>query len=222
MKKIDLEEATRRLFEFRPDEAYTIDEVLWHYRRWHVVAFRCRRGEVCIKAGAPATEFAVVVSGILHVKMPSDIGDDILMRVVKQGEYVGLSLLFTQESKYQFDVIAATNADVVMFNVAEVRKWRTDPASQPLYNYIGLLMGNVIREAMMRSMILSGRDIAERLRRYLTVRMDAERSRSVAIRGTSADLANYLGVNKCALSRAIGRMRAEGKIKFERNVFTVL
>jgi len=222
MKKVKLEAAARRLFAFRPDEAYSFEEVFCQFQRWKAQAFLCKRGEFCFRTGAPATEFAAVVSGSLHVRMRSPIGDDILIRAVRPGEYVGLPLIYTREETHPFDVVAAAATELITFNVEEVRKWRTDPESRPLYDNIGRMMGKIIRDAQVKAVIMSGRDIAERLRRYLAFRMERDGSRTVAIPGTSADLAHYLGVNKCALSRTIGHLRAEGKIEFKRDVFTVL
>jgi len=222
MKKLDLWKTTRKQFAYRPDDAYTLDEVYEQFQRWGAEVFQCRRGEICLKAGSPATQFMLVVSGIVHVMQPSEIGDDILVRVASNGEYLGLPLLFTQEKVHPYDVVVASKAEVVLFKVDEVRKWRTDPKSQPLYNFIGQLMGNVIHEAQTRALILSGQDIAERLRRWLAVQVERGGSRTVPVPGTCADLAKYLGVNRSALSRTIRNLRTEGKIEFKRNVFVVL
>jgi len=223
MKKIDLKEATRKLFEFRPDEAYSEDEVYRLWCQWKTKAFQCQKGEVCFKSGGPATKFAVVVRGLLHVRMPCPIGEDVLIRAVRPGEYVGLPLLYAREKAYPFDVVAAApETEIAVFKVDVVRRWRTDPKARPLFDFIGSLMGKNIRDLQLKAMILDGRDIIERLRRYLSVRMEAEGSRTIAIPGTSADLADYLSVNRFALSRAIHRLKDEGKIEFKRNVFTVL
>jgi len=222
MKKIDLDETTRKIFRFRPDEAYTVEEVLGQFRRWRAEAFQCRRGEVCLKAGAPAREFLVIGSGQLHIKQPSEFGDDVLVRVAGPGDYVGLSLIYTRAKEIPFDVVAASSSAIILFNVDEVRKWRTDPKSQPLFDFIGHLMGEIINESQTRVMILCGQDIAERLRRWLAVQMERNHTRTVALPGTCADLAKYLGVSRFALSRTIHHLQDEGRLEFKRNVFTVL
>jgi len=222
MKRLNLRDATQKLFAHRPDEAYTLDEVFGQFQRWKAKAFRFKRGEICFRAGAPAREFAAVVQGVLYVRMPSLIGEDILIGAVRPGEYVGLPLIYSREESYPFDVTAASATEIVTFDVDEVRKWRADPDSRPLFDHIGRLMGKIIRDSQIRSMVLDGKNVSERLRRYLAVRMKRDGSCTVAIPGSSRDLANYLGVNSCALSRTIGRLRAAGKIEFRRNVFTVL
>jgi len=222
MKKVKLETALRKAFEKRPDEAYTFDEVCQQFRRWRAEAFSCKRGEICVSAGEAATHFMTVVSGVLHVKVPSQIGEDILLRAVRPGEYVGLAHVFSPQETYAHDVVAAAETVFISFEVKEVRKWRTDPKSLPLYDYLGRLLSDVCREAQTKAMILSGTDIAERLRRYLSVRMQKERSCTIVFPGTAGDLASYLGVNRCAFSRVIGKLRTEGVIDVRRNAITVL
>jgi len=212
----------RKAFEGRPDEAYSFDEVCQQFKRWRAEAFSCKRGEICVSAGEAATHSMVVVSGTLHVKVPSRFGEDILLRVVRPGEYVGLTHVFSPQETCAHDVVAAMETVFISFDIREVRKLRTDPKSQPLYDYLGRLLSDVCREAQAKAMILSGVDIAERLRRYLSVRMQREGSRMIAFPGTAGDLASYLGVNRCAMSRVIGKLRAEGVIDVRRNVITVL
>jgi len=221
MKKMDLFASIRRLFEFRPDEAYTLDEVYQQFHMWKAEARRYRRGEVCVRAGTPAKEVAVVVSGILHVKLYSAIGEDILMNAVRPGEYSGLSLVFAPRLVHPYDIVAAADTEVIVFRAAEVRRKRADPKAQPLFDYLGKMLDDALCEAQAKNVILSGYDIAERLRRYLSFRMQKEKTNVIKIAGTAGDLANYLGVNRCALSRAIGRLKAQGKIDYCRNVFTV-
>jgi len=222
MRKVKLEAALRKSFENRPDEAYSFDEVCQQFKRWQAEAFSCKRGEICVSAGDAATHFMMVVSGVLHVKVPSPFGDDILLHVVRPGEYAGLAYLFAPQETCEHNVVAATDTVFISVDANEVRKWRTDPRSRPLYDYLGRHMGNICRESEEKAMILSGTDIAERLRRYLSVQMQKEGQRTIVFPGTAGDLAQYLGVNRCALSRVIGKLRAEGVIDVRRNVITVL
>jgi len=222
MKKVNLEAVLRKAFDKRPDEAYSFEEVFQQFQRWRSEAFLCTRGEICVSAGAAATHFMTVVSGVLHVKVPSMLGEDIILRVVRPGEYVGLTHVFAPQETYSHDVVAATETTIITCSVKEVRKWRTDPKSLPLYDYLGRLLSDVCRESQTKAMILSGTDIADRLRRYLAVRMQKEGSRTIAFPGTAGDLAHYLGVNRCAFSRVVGKLRAEGVIDVRRNVITML
>jgi len=220
--KIDLKEAVERLFIFRPDEAYTCDEVYQNFLRWNAVAYRFKRGEVCIKAGTPAGEVVMVLSGVLHVRIPSEIGDDILMRVVCQSEYIGVPQIFVPEETTLYDIVSVEESEVVVINADHIRQWRLDPKSRPLYDLLARHLCQEIRAAQTKAMILSGADIAERLRRFLAVRMQQEKSRKIVIPGTLGDLTRYLSVNRSALSRVMNKLAAEGVLSYSGHTITVL
>lgn len=116
---------------------------------------------------------------------------------------------------------AAQPAEFITYSIEEVLKWRGDPKSLPLFEFLGTQLSRDCVEAYNKAAILSGNDITERLRRYLAMRIKQEGKRKVSFPGTSAELAEYLGVNKCALSRVIGKLRAAGILDFHHGVFTV-
>lgn len=222
MKRKDLAEAADAIFALRPDDAYTVDEVIAQMRRFNGEVHVYKRGErTCVRSGAPATKMLLVLSGILHIKMPSELGDDILMGAFRPGDYVGTSLIYDPEKVHPFDVVAFSDAEVAVFDVDRVRAWRSDPRALPLFDHMGRQLCKLLAERRSRAVVLSGATIAERLRRYLAIRMQKEKSRTITVPGTEGDLANYLGVNKCALSRVVGKLTAEGKLTYKRNVITV-
>lgn len=221
MKTIDLSDAVRRLFAFRPDEAYTQDEVLDNFTRWHGKACVVSKGETCVRAGTTAKEALVVLSGMLHMKLRSEIGEDILMKSLMPGEYYGLPLVFVPQQTNLYDLTAAVESEIIFFDPEGVRHWRSNPRSCPLFDFLIRHMNDRLVEAQAKNFILSGHDIEDRLRRYLAYRMQKEQSHTIRLPGTLVDLANYLALNRSALSRAISRMKSEGKLDYSRNVFTI-
>ena len=68
----------------------------------------------------------------------------------------------------------------------------------------------------------SPKTIRGRLLSYLSAQALRENSRSFAIPFDRQQLADYLGVDRSALSAELGRMRAEGLIRFRKNEFELL
>ncbi len=69
---------------------------------------------------------------------------------------------------------------------------------------------------------LSRRSIRDKLIRFLKICCDKNHSYSFEIKYTREELANYLAVDRSALSRVMGELKSEGIIDFERNRFTVV
>jgi len=222
MEQKDISEVADKIFALRPDEAYAKDEVIARMRGYNAAVYDCKRGEVCVKAGTRADRMMLVLSGIVHLWLKSEIGDDILMGIAHPGDYVGLSLIYDPIKTHPITATAYTDAEVVYYDVDLVRAFRSDPRSLPLFNFIGRKLCKTIKTLGTRTTVLSGATIAERLRRYLAIRMQHEKSHTFVMPGTERDFAKYLGVNTCALSRVLGKLAAEGKITYRKNVITVL
>ena len=70
--------------------------------------------------------------------------------------------------------------------------------------------------------VLSQRSIRERLNSYFEILALQNKSRTFEIPFTMSSLADYLSVDRSAMSREIGKMRDEGVLKIERRKVTLL
>ena len=222
MVRIGLDETAHKIFAARPDKSYAVGDIRRQLELFKAQGRRYRRGEIFSMSSAKEKLVAFVMSGVLHVKMASASGEDILLGAARPGEFVGLSHVYEPDVTCAYDVVAISDAELVVFGAERARRWRSDPRARPLYDLMGRCISALARENRDKAMILSGSTIAERVRRYLAVRMRRERSRTITVPGTLTDLATYLGVNRCALSRVIGQLTADGEIRCNRNVITIL
>lgn len=68
---------------------------------------------------------------------------------------------------------------------------------------------------------LSRRSIREKVMSYLSDESAAGSGNEIIIPYNRQELADYLAVDRSALSAELGRMRDDGLIRFERNRFTI-
>jgi len=223
MKRLRLEDVADLIYSFRPDDAFTKEEVIEQMYGWNAVVRQVKRGETVMRAGTPATHFLMLLDGFLTRRLPSPLGEDIVVGAVRPGEFTGVPAVFAP-SPHPLDVIAATDAIVVLFDVKRLRAKRNDPKLAPLFDLLTGILCRLLYDSRQHAFILNGKTVAERLRRYLAIHAPPSTSTptSLTIPGTELDLARHLGVNKCALSRTIGQLRKKGKITYKRNVITVL
>ena len=95
--------------------------------------------------------------------------------------------------------------------------------------FAAALIRNLLAVTSQKNLALSRRifhtspkTIRGRLLSYLSAQALRENSRSFAIPFDRQQLADYLGVDRSALSAELGRMRAEGLIRFRKNEFELL
>ena len=88
-------------------------------------------------------------------------------------------------------------------------------------NLLALLAART-REMSRKAAILSQRSIRGRLMEYLSDRARAAGSASFELGFTRQRLADYLAVDRSAMSTALGKLRDEGVLTFQKNHFHLL
>ena len=81
------------------------------------------------------------------------------------------------------------------------------------------IIANKNRDLMRKVEVVSKRSIREKLLTYLSIQAQAQDSRYVEIPLGRVELAEYLCVDRSALTRELAKMKAEGLIDYDRNCF---
>lgn len=91
------------------------------------------------------------------------------------------------------------------------------------------IIQNLLRDIARKNLLLkekieylSIRTTKEKLMAYLSAQAKARGDRRFTIPYDRQALADYLGVERSAMSAELGKLRAEGKINFKRNYFELL
>ena len=84
------------------------------------------------------------------------------------------------------------------------------------------LIANKNRDLMQKLEVVSKRSIREKLLAYLSVQAQTKGSRYFEIPLGRVELAEYLCVDRSALTRELAKMKEEGMIDYDRNCFRML
>jgi len=84
------------------------------------------------------------------------------------------------------------------------------------------IIANKNRDLMRKVEVVSKRTIREKLLAYLSIQAQAQNSRYVEIPLGRVELAEYLCVDRSALTRELVKMKSEGLIDYDRNCFRIL
>jgi len=222
MHVLDSQEIVDQLSALHPDAACAVREVLQQLRTLGGEARRYNPGEVIFKAEKAAKELLVVVRGRVQAKTTCGVGEPVLVQSAGPGDFVGLSLVDETLDANPYDVVAAEASDVVVLSVKKMIAWMSQPSSLPFLNATARLSFKQLDELRAREVVISEQTIVERLRRYVSIRMQRERTCELAVPGDEQTLADYLCVNKCSLSRTMGPLRDAGKILYKHKTLKVL
>jgi CRP-like cAMP-binding protein len=78
------------------------------------------------------------------------------------------------------------------------------------------------RELMRKVEVVSKRTIREKVLTYLSLQAQSQQSRYVELPLGRLELAEYLCVDRSALTRELAKMQEEGIIDFDKNIFRIL
>jgi len=183
--------------------------------------YQFKKGDVLVREGREAERFGILLEGTLHV---STLAFDrpVLIRMLNPGTFVGSSSVVASCRKYPFTLSAFSTGTVLAFSIKKVVAWRKNPASVDFFSELERQIFSVVADMSFKCAIMSQKNVAGRVMAYLEHHARLSGSRTVVIPGTEADFANYIGAHRVALSRVLNQLRAEGKIKYRRNVLTLV
>ncbi len=189
------------------------------HRRFH-------RGEYLVRAGEPFLRFGVVLAGTVQVYMDDIDGERMMMASVGEGDSFGESLAYFSTEESPVYVLAGEDTEVIFLSAASLRAALFSAERSPIAavlceRFTALLAARALSQND-RIQILSKSTIRERLVTFFTQWEHRSKSRTFRIPFDRAALADYLGVNRSALSRELSAMKAEGIIDFFRSSFRLL
>ena len=195
---------------------------------------RFERNSVVFAAGASAPELGLVLSGAVRVERPDFWGRRTILGRAEAGETFGESFslsLSGGSGPAPVSAVAAQDSEILLLNYNKVMLCCTSACS-----FHTRLIRNVLALLARKNMgllhqidLLTRPGTREKVLAYLSDRAEqggktAPDGRGVVVEipFNREELADFLVVDRSALSRELGKLRDEGLIRFERNRFELL
>ena len=181
-----------------------------------------KKGTIILLAGDQPKHMGIVLTGQVHTFRENYDGSRSLLAVALAGDVFAESMYCAGLSKSLLTLEAAADSTIMLLDF--LRILRTCPNSCPSHaklveNMLRLIAG---RNLMLqhRMGIISLKSIRAKVMRYLES-LAPKQSRDITIPFNREELANYLCVERSALSHELARMRKDGLIDYKKNVFTL-
>ena len=160
------------------------------------------KGDVIFHAGDPATHLGAVLTGQVQVSRTKADGQRVVMGEIRPGGLFAESFACARAESLPVTVTAAADAAVLISNLLQVLAEKNLSLAGKLGH-------------------LSGRTIRERLLSYLEEQAARTGRATVTVPFDRQALADYLCVDRSALSRTIGTLQREGVLTVRRDRFTL-
>lgn len=172
------------------------------------------RGEVILHKGDRLRSIVVVLSGRVNVIQPTRDGTELLDYTAGAGSVVGMSFLMSRSDPFPSMIQAAASSEVVLLDAGKLRELLKRPENIRLFDNCYQALVSVVIECQQKLSVVGCWEIGDKVLTFFERIAAATGSREIEIPfRTSSEFAQYLGVNRCALSRSISQLVRRGKLK---------
>ena len=184
---------------------------------------RLEKGQVALLAGERPEHVGIVLSGQLHIVKEDHGGNRVLVAAILPGDIYAEALCCAGVRESPVTVLADTEASVMLLRFERILQ--TCPHTcvfhtKLIENMIRLIAG---KNLMMQSRldIIATRSIREKVLRYLHSFAPGQ-GKAVTVPLNREEMADYLCVERSALSHELSRMKKDRLIDYQKNLFTLL
>lgn len=179
------------------------------------------KGAVLCSAGERTASIGLVLSGSVHIESDDVWGNKSILSSVGPGQVFAETYACLPDEPLMVSVTAAEDTAVLFLHAPHMLA----PCTQTCICHAQLIR-NLLFVSARKNLELSRRafhtapkTIRGRLLSYLSMQAIRTGSDSFSIPFDRQQLADYLGVDRSALSAELGRMRREGLLDFRKNWF---
>lgn len=185
---------------------------------------RCRsfkKGEYVLQQGQKLEELLILLSGSLHIRQDDYWGNRSILGTVEPGEMFGESYACSDSGPIMNDVAALSDSVVLFLNTQRVLKQcgNSCPFHAAVIENLFKAISGKNRALVQKLGHMSRRSTREKLISYLSSEAKKQGKAEFVIPFKRQQLADYLSVDRSAMSSELGRMKAEGLIEFNREHF---
>ncbi len=183
-----------------------------------------KKGEYVLRQGEHLDKILVLVGGKLHIQRDDYWGNRSIINMVSIGEMFGEAYIAPESGTLMNDVLAVEDSAVIFFDVK-----RIITVCSAACRFHSMVVQNLFfaisdknRKLVQKLTFMTKRTTREKLIAYLSEESKRQNSSEFSIPFNRQQLADYLSVDRSAMSNELCKMRDEGLIEFEKNYFKLM
>ena len=183
-----------------------------------------KKGEYVLRQGEHLDKILVLVRGRLYIQRDDYWGNRSIINMVSIGEMFGEAYVAPESGTLMNDVLAVEDSAVIFFDVK-----RIITVCSAACRFHSMVVQNLFfaisdknRKLVQKLTFMTKRTTREKLIAYLSEESKRQNSSEFSIPFNRQQLADYLSVDRSAMSNELCKMRDGGLIEFEKNYFKLM
>ena len=180
-----------------------------------------KKGEYVLRQGEYLSDILVLAEGRLHIQRDDYWGNRSILGHIGVGEIFGEAYVAPESGTLLNDVIAVEDSSVFFFDVKRVISTCSSACRfhTMVVQNLFFAISEKNRGLVQKLDYMSRRTTREKLLSYLSEEAKKQNSASITLPFNRQQLADYLSVDRSAMSNELCKMRDEGLLEFEKNRF---
>ena len=183
-----------------------------------------KKGEYVLRQGEHLSDIIVLVEGNLHIQKDDYWGNRSILGQISVGELFGEAYIAPESSALLNAVVAVEDSTIILLDVKRIIT--TCPSACRFHAMVVQNMFFAISEKNRRLVQklghMSKRSTREKLISYLSEEAKKQNTASFTIPFNRQQLADFLSVDRSAMSNELCKMRDDGLLEFDKNQFRLL
>lgn len=183
-----------------------------------------KKGEVILREGEKTEYMGIVITGSVVVERADLWGNNTVLGVISPGGIFAETYSILNDEPLMINVYANEKSEILFLRTNEIFK-----TCEKSCNFHDQLILNLIRIASFKNLNLSRKilhtgpkTIRGKLLSFFSEWVKKENSLSFSIPYDRQQLADYLSVDRSAMSNELSKMQKEGILEFKKNKFKII
>lgn len=183
-----------------------------------------KKNKIIVTPGDRIGSFGIVLSGTVQILKEDVSGRQVILTALTSGDTFAEVFVCAGIKKSPVTVMAVTEAEVMFIDYSRVVHSCTNACefhSQLIQNMLKVLaQKNLLMNRKISFLTLKG--MRQKIASFLLAETENTGKEEFYIPYSRSELADFLNVDRSAMSRELSRMKEEGLINFSRNSFKIL
>ena len=186
--------------------------------------YHYKKSEYVLRQGEHLSDIVVLAEGNLHIQKDDYWGNRSILGQIAVGEMFGEAYVAPESGALLNDVVAVEDSVVIFFDVKRILTTCSSAC-----RFHAIVVQNMFfaiseknRKLVQKLGHMSKRSTREKLISYLSEEAKKHNSATFAIPFNRQQLADFLSVDRSAMSNELCKMRDDGLLEFDKNLFRLL
>lgn len=181
-----------------------------------------RKKDVIFSNGDTVTDIGLVLSGSVQIEHNDYFGNKSILAIVGAGGVFAEAYACIPGEPLMIDVTADNDCEVLFISVSKLFEpcCQCDSRNRLIQNLV-LIGAQKNLQLSKHSIHTALKTIRARLMSYFSEQISAQNSNKITIPFDRQQLADYLNLDRSALSKELIKMKRDGLIEYRKNVFVI-